>query len=62
MSIYRSAVSKPVTTLLIFLAFAIMGVFSLFRLPIDFFPNIESNVLMVITAYPAPAPRMSRTT
>ena len=52
MSIYRSAVSKPVTTLLIFLAFAIMGVFSLFRLPIDFFPNIESNVLMVITAYP----------
>ena len=52
MSIYRSAVNKPVTTFLIFLAFAIMGVFALLRLPIDFFPDIESNVLMVFSSYP----------
>ena len=52
MSIYRSAVNKPVTTFLIFLAFAILGVFSLVKLPIDFFPDIESNVLMVMASYP----------
>ena len=52
MSIYRSAVNKPVTTFLIFLAFAILGVFSLVKLPIDFFPDIESNVIMVMASYP----------
>ena len=29
MSIYRTAVNKPVTTALVFLAFAILGVFAL---------------------------------
>ena len=52
MSIYRSAVNKPVTTLLIFLAFAILGVYSLLQLPIDFFPDVESNVIMVMSSYP----------
>ena len=52
MSIYRSAVGKPVTTLLIFLAFAILGVFSLAKLPIDFFPDVESNTIMVMSSYP----------
>ena len=31
MSIYRTSVNKPVTVALIFLAFAIMGVFALTR-------------------------------
>ena len=52
MSIYRSAVNKPVTTALIFLAFAILGIFSLTRLPVDNFPDIESNVIMVMSSYP----------
>ncbi|MBR1570815.1 MAG: efflux RND transporter permease subunit [Bacteroidales bacterium] len=52
MSIYRSAVNRPVTTALIFLAFAILGVFSLTRLPVDNFPDIESNVIMVMSSYP----------
>ena len=52
MSIYRTAVNKPVTTALIFLAFAILGVFSLTRLPVDNFPDIESNVIMVMSSYP----------
>ena len=52
MSIYRSAVNNPVTTFLVFLAFAILGVFSLSRLPIDYFPDVESNVIMVMSAYP----------
>jgi len=52
MSIYRTSVNKPVTVALIFLAFAIMGIFALTRLPIDTFPDIESNVIMVMSSYP----------
>lgn len=52
MSIYRSSVNKPVTTFLVFLAFAILGLFCLSRLPIDFFPDVESNTIMVMSSYP----------
>ena len=52
MSIYRTSVNHPVTTFLIFLAFAILGVYSLVKLPIDFFPDIESNTIMVMSSYP----------
>ena len=52
MSIYRTAVEKPVTVSLIFLAFAILGLFALTRLPVDNFPDIESNVIMVMSSYP----------
>ena len=52
MSIYRTAVNHPVTTGLIFLAFAILGVFALMRLPVDNFPDVESNTIMVMSSYP----------
>jgi HAE1 family hydrophobic/amphiphilic exporter-1 len=52
MSIYRTAVNNPVTTGLVFLAFAILGVFALMRLPVDNFPDVESNVIMVMSSYP----------
>ena len=52
MSIYRTSVNHPVTTFLLFLAFAILGVYSLVKLPIDFFPDIESNTIMVMSSYP----------
>ena len=52
MSIYRTSVNNPVTTFLLFLAFAILGVYSLVKLPIDFFPDIESNTIMVMSSYP----------
>ena len=52
MSLYRTAVNKPVTTALVFLAFAILGVFSLVQLPVDNFPDIESNTIMVMSSYP----------
>ena len=52
MSIYRTAVNNPVTTALLFLAFAILGIFALTRLPVDNFPDVESNVIMVMSAYP----------
>jgi len=52
MSLYESSVKKPITTALIFVAIAIMGLFSLSQLPIDLFPDMETNSLTVITAYP----------
>ena len=52
MSIYRTSVTHPVTTILLFLALAIMGVFALTRLPVDNMPDFESNVIMVMSSYP----------
>jgi HAE1 family hydrophobic/amphiphilic exporter-1 len=52
MSLYESAVKKPITTALIFIGVAIVGLYSLTRLAVDLFPKIETNALTVITAYP----------
>ena len=52
MNIYKSAVNNPITTILIFVAISIFGIFSFTKLPIDFFPHIETTNIMVITAYP----------
>lgn len=51
MSIYSTAVKKPITTALCFVAIVIMGLFSLTQLSIDLLPNIETNTVMVITSY-----------
>ena len=51
MSLFSSAVKKPITTALIFVAIAIFGLFSFITLPIDLFPHIESNTIMVMTSY-----------
>ncbi|MDR1763144.1 MAG: efflux RND transporter permease subunit [Dysgonamonadaceae bacterium] len=51
MTIYETAVKRPVMTALIFVAVAIIGLYSLTRLPIDLFPKIETNQISVITAY-----------
>jgi len=52
MSIYASAVKKPVTTILIFVISMIMGLYSLTQLPIDLYPEIEFPFLSVYTSYP----------
>ena len=41
MSIYGSAVKKPVTTLMVFIAIIVVGIYSFTRLPIDLYPEIE---------------------
>ena len=51
MSIYRSAVEHPVTTALLFVALAILGVFSLSRTSIAQFPEFDSNTIMVMASY-----------
>ena len=52
MSIYRTAVNNPVTTTLVFIAFAIFGVYSLMKTSIALFPDFDANVIMVMSSYP----------
>ncbi len=52
MSIYKSAINKPVTTILVFVGVMVMGLFSLQQLPIDQFPEIEPPFMTVTTTYP----------
>ena len=52
MSIYKTAINRPVTTILIFVAVIIIGIFSYSKLPIDQFPEIEPPYITVMTTYP----------
>jgi HAE1 family hydrophobic/amphiphilic exporter-1 len=51
MSIYQSAVRKPVTTALIYVALAVLGIFSLSKLAVDFLPSMSDNTILVMTTY-----------
>ena len=51
-SIYASAVKRPIMTTLCFVTVIILGLFSLVKLPIDLYPDIDTNTIMVITMYP----------
>lgn len=52
MSIYSASVKRPIMTTLCFVTVAILGLFSLAKLPIDLFPDIDTNQIMIITMYP----------
>ena len=52
MSIYKSAIEKPVTTALIFVAVIVIGVFCYVQLPIDQFPEMDPPYITVMTTYP----------
>ncbi|MDD6900690.1 MAG: efflux RND transporter permease subunit [bacterium] len=51
MSLYASAVKRPVMTSLCFVAVIILGLFSYSKLPIDLYPDIDTNTIMVMTYY-----------
>ena len=51
MSIYKTAINKPITTALIFVAVAILGLFSLSKLPIDQMPEMDMPYVTVMTTY-----------
>jgi HAE1 family hydrophobic/amphiphilic exporter-1 len=52
MSIYSSSVKRPVTTILIFVALIVVGIYSLVHLPIDLYPEMELPYVLVYTTYP----------
>lgn len=51
MSIYSSAVRKPVTTIMIFVGIMVFGIYSYFQLPVDYFPKMEPPMITVFTYY-----------
>ena len=52
MAIYKTAIEKPVTTALIFVAVIVIGVYSFLKLPIDQFPEMDPPYITVMTTYP----------
>ena len=52
MSIYSASVKRPVTTILIFVALMVMGIYSLVQLPVDLYPEMELPFVVVYTTYP----------
>ena len=51
MSIYQTAINKPVTTALIFVAVIIIGLFCFRQLPVDQFPEMDPPYVTVMTTY-----------
>ena len=51
MSLYEGAVKRPIMTSLCFIAVIILGLFSAIKLPIDLYPDIDTNTIMVMTYY-----------
>lgn len=51
MSIYSASVKRPITTILIFVALVVMGLYSLTQLPIDLYPEVELPFVGVVTTY-----------
>lgn len=56
-SIYQGAVKRPITTILIFVALAVLGIFSLSKLPIDLYPKIDTGNIIVMTTLPGAGPQ-----
>jgi len=52
MSIYKTAIQKPVTTALIFVAVIVIGIYSFMKLPVDMFPEMDPPYITVMTTYP----------
>ncbi len=52
MSIYSTSVRRPVTTILIFVALIVIGIYSLTQLPVDLYPEVELPFVGVVTTYP----------
>lgn len=52
MKLYESAVKKPVGTSLIFIGIVLIGLMFFRQLPMDLLPDIEVNMVSVMTSYP----------
>ncbi|HOF21713.1 MAG TPA: efflux RND transporter permease subunit, partial [Bacteroidales bacterium] len=51
MSIYSKSISRPVTTILVFVALIVIGLYSLIQLPVDLYPEVELPFVGVVTSY-----------
>ena len=51
MSLYSTAVKKPVSTIMITIGVLIFGIYSYMQLPVDYFPKIDPPYISVFTYY-----------
>jgi len=51
MKIYEASVRKPITTLLLFAAVVLFGLYSFQRLPVDLYPEIDPPYITLFTVY-----------
>jgi len=56
----RVSLQNPVFATMVMLALVVLGLFSLQRLQVDQFPNIDFPVVVVITDYPGASPKLWR--
>lgn len=52
MKLYQTSVKKPIGTSLIFIGMVIIGLMFYRQLPVDLYPNIDLNMISVMTTYP----------
>jgi hydrophobic/amphiphilic exporter-1 (mainly G- bacteria), HAE1 family len=52
MSIYKKAVNKPITTLMVFIAVIVTGIYALLNIPVDLYPEMDPPFISVLTTYP----------
>jgi HAE1 family hydrophobic/amphiphilic exporter-1 len=52
MNLPKLSVDRPVTTLMFYLALAVLGAFAFLRLAIDLLPKLEPPAISVVTIYP----------
>ncbi len=52
MNLSAFSVKQPIATLMLFLAFTLLGTFALLQLNVDMMPDIEPPVVSIITAWP----------
>ncbi|RIH63863.1 efflux RND transporter permease subunit [Mariniphaga sediminis] len=51
MNIYKNAVNKPITTLMVFTAIVVMGIYSLVQIPVDLYPEMDPPYISIMTTY-----------
>ena len=52
MKIYETSVRNPISTIMIFIGVVVFGIFSMTRLSIDLYPEMEIPYIIVFTTYP----------
>lgn len=52
MSIFSTAVEKPISTLMVFVAVIVIGIYSYIKLPIDQYPKMDPPYITVMATYP----------
>ncbi|MCM1168945.1 MAG: efflux RND transporter permease subunit [Bacteroides sp.] len=52
MSIFTTAVNKPISTLMIFVAILVLGIASYLNLPVDQYPKMDPPYITVMATYP----------